>query len=89
MLNLKVVSLSLGLMLAISFVICIGWGLVMPESLHMHRFLELVLPGFNWLSVWSFVLGLVESFLFGVYFGLIYVPIHNALHRRWGSEQKA
>ena len=47
MLNLKVVSLSLGLMLAISFVICIAWGLVMPESLHMHRFLELVLPGFN------------------------------------------
>ena len=89
MLNLKVVSLSLGLMLAISFVICIGWGLVMPESLHMHRFLELVLPGFNWLSGWNFVLGLVESFLFGVYFGLIYVPIYNALHRRWGSEQKA
>ena len=86
MLNLKVVSLSLGSMLAISFVVCVGWGLIMPESLHMHGFLELVLPGFNWLSSWSFVLGLVESFLFGVYFGVIYVPIYNAMNRRWSSD---
>ena len=86
MLNLKVVSLSLGSMLAISFVVCVGWGLIMPESLHMRGFLELVLPGFNWLSGWSLVLGLVESFLFGVYFGLIYVPIYNVLNRRWNSD---
>ena len=86
MLNLKVVSLSLGSMLAISFVVCVGWGLIMPESLHMHGFLELVLPAFNWLSGWSFVLGLVESFLFGVYFGVIYVLIYNAMNRRWSSD---
>ena len=86
MLNLKVVSLSLGSMLAISFVVCVGWGLIMPESLHMHGFLELVHPGFNWLSGWSFVLGLVESFLFGVYVGVIYVPIYNAMNRRWSSD---
>lgn len=82
MLSIKTVSLSLGLTFAVSFVVCVIWGLVLPESLHMHKFLELVLPGFTWLSIGSAVLGLIESFLFGAYFGLIYVPIYNVLNRR-------
>ena len=81
MLSIKTVSLSLGLTFAVSFVVCVIWGLVLPESLHMHKFLELVLPGFTWLSIGSAVLGLIESFLFGAYFGLIYVPIYNFLNR--------
>lgn len=85
MLKLKVVSLSLALAAAVSFVVCVGWGLVMPASLHMHGFLELILPGFQWLSFGSFLLGLVESFLFGIYAGLVFVPIYNGLNRRLGS----
>jgi hypothetical protein len=50
----------------------------------MHGFLELVLPAFKWLSPWSFALGLVESFLWGFYGGLVFVPIYNFLHKRWG-----
>ena len=84
MLNLKVVSLSLALAAAVSFVVCVGWGLVMPESLHMHGFLELILPGFQWLSFGGFLLGLIESFLFGIYAGLVFVPIYNVLNRRLG-----
>lgn len=79
MLRIKTVSLALGLTFAISFVICVLWGLLLPEPVHMHQFLQLVLPGFTWISLGSATLGLIESFLFGVYFGLIYVPIHNAL----------
>ena len=82
MLSIKNVSLALGLTFAISFLICVLWGLLLPASLHMHQFLELVLPGFAWLSFGSAILGLVESFLFGVYFGVIYVPIYNGLKRR-------
>ena len=85
MLNWKVVCLSLGLWAAVSFIVCVAWGLVTPESLHMHAFLEQILPGFIWLTWWAFLLGLVESFLFGIYTGVIFVPIHNALNRRWGS----
>ena len=80
--SIKNVSLALGLTFAISFLICVLWGLLLPASLHMHQFLELVLPGFAWLSIGSAILGLVESFLFGVYFGVIYVPIYNGLKRR-------
>ncbi len=81
MLRIKTVSLSLGLTFAVSFVICVLWGLLLPEQLHMHQFLQYVLPGFTWIGFGSAVLGLVESFLFGVYFGVVYVPIYNWLNR--------
>jgi hypothetical protein len=57
----------------------------MPESLHMHEFLELILPAFKWLTWLGFLLGLLESFVFGVYAGLVFVPIYNVVNRRWGS----
>ena len=82
MLRIKTVSLALGLTFAISFVVCVLWGLLLPEPVHMHEFLQFVLPGFTWISISSDILGLIESFLFGVYFGLIYVPIYNFLNRK-------
>ena len=45
MLNMKVISLSLGVFAAVPFVFCVILGLLLPDSLHMHPFLELVLPG--------------------------------------------
>lgn len=84
MLNTRVVSWALGLWAAISFLVCVAYGLIVPESLHNRAFLEQVLPAFKWLTWWGFGLGLVESFLYGVYAGLLFCPIYNALHRRWG-----
>lgn len=83
MLNTKLVTSTLGIWAAITFVFCVIYGLVMPQSLHMSQFLELVLPAFKWLTWWSFLLGLVESFLYGVYAGLVYCLIYNWLYRRW------
>lgn len=85
MLKIKVVTWSLGIFTAISFVACVIYGLIVPASLHMSSFLEMVLPAFKWLTVWGFFLGLIESFLYGVYAGLVYVPIYNILVRRWGA----
>lgn len=85
MLNLKVVTWSLGIFAAMSFVVCVIYGLIVPSSLHSTQALESVLPAFKWLTVGGFVLGLVESFLYGAYAGLVFVPIHNALTRRWGA----
>jgi len=84
MLNIKVVSYSLGIFMAVSFVLCVIYGLIVPPSLHMYQFLEAVLPAFKWLTVWGFFLGLAESFLYGVYVGLVFVPIYNFLIRRLG-----
>jgi hypothetical protein len=62
------------------------YGLATPESWHMHQFLEQVLPGFKWLTWTGFAIGLVESFLYGAYAGIVYVPIHNFLQRRLGAD---
>lgn len=85
MLNWKIVSWALGLWSAVTFVVCVIYGLVTPESVHMHAFLEQVLPAFKWLTWWGFLLGLLESFLYGVYAGLVYVPIYNWLARRFSD----
>jgi hypothetical protein len=84
MLSVKIVSWSLGIFTAISFVLCVVYGVIVPPSLHMAAFLESILPAFKWLTLWGFTLGLIESFLYGVYAGLVFVPIYNVLFRRWG-----
>ncbi|HDL18210.1 MAG TPA: hypothetical protein ENH29_04065 [Bacteroidetes bacterium] len=85
MLNIKIMTWSLGTFTAFSFILCIGYGLVTPESLHMHRFLEQVLPAFKWLTVGGFFLGLIESFIWGVYIGLVFTPIYNFFSRKLGA----
>ena len=85
MLNIRVVTWSLGLFAAISFVLCVIYGAIVPASLHMEEFLEMVLPAFTWLTFSGFWLGLLESFLYGAYVGLVFVPIYNVLVRRWGT----
>ena len=87
MLDVKVVSLSLGVSAAVSFVVCVLWGLLLPEPVHMHDFLEMVLPGFKWLSAGSFLLGIAESLLLGIYAGVVYVPIRNFFTKRLQQNQ--
>ncbi len=87
MLNTKIVAWALGLFTAITFVLCVIWGLVTPESLHMKLILEQLLPAFKWLTWWGFCLGLLESFLYGVYVGVVFCPIYNLLQRHWVENQ--
>ena len=83
MLNIRVITWSLATFTTFSYVVCVVYGLIVPETLHMVQFLEITLPGFKWLTVGSFVIGLVESFLYGVYAGLVYTPIYNFYQRKW------
>ena len=85
MLNIKVVTWSLAIWSAITFVLCVVYGMVTPASMHMTAFLEQILPGFVWLTWLGFFVGLLQSFLYGAYAGLVYVPIYNFLHRKWGT----
>jgi len=85
MLNIKVVSWSLAVSTVIAFQVCVSYGLATPKSLHMHGFLEQMLPGFEWLTWKGFVIGLVESFLYGAFAGMVYVPVYNFFSRRWAD----
>ncbi len=82
-LDWKPVMLALGLFGAVIFTSCVVYGLLVPPVLHAAPLLEAVLPGFKWLSFGSFVLGLVETFLYGAYAGLVFVPIYNFALRRF------
>ncbi len=83
LLNMKVVSWSAGIFTGFTFVLCVLYGLMAPERLHgMSLFLEAVLPAFKWLTFGGFLLGLAESFLYGAYVGIVFVPIYNFLNKR-------
>jgi hypothetical protein len=85
MLKIKVWVWSLGTFFAASFLLCVLWGLVTPTTHYMQQFLEIVLPAFKWITPLGFCLGLMESFLWGAYIGLLFVPIHNFFYRSWAT----
>ena len=87
MLDTKVVTWSLGLFGAVTFVVCVLYDLIVPTPLQMTGLLEGILPGFRWLTADGFVIGVIESFLYGVYAGLVFSLIHNALRKRWRTAQ--
>lgn len=72
---------TLSLFLAITFVLCVGWGLVAPENLHMHQAWENLLPGFTWISLPSLLIGLAGAYLYGWYAALVFVPLYRFFNR--------
>jgi hypothetical protein len=64
------------LFISISFVLCVVFGLLFPQNT-MYEAWQPLLPGFEWLSWQSFFLGLVESYMYGWFITLIWVPLYN------------
>lgn len=90
MLKARIWIWILGLSFAQMFVICVLRDVVSPLSPGVRRGFEILLPGFKWLTLWRFLLGLAESFLWGVYAALVLVPIVNTFllkHRQLESLQ--
>jgi hypothetical protein len=80
--NWKLTTLTLGLLGSALFVSCIVYGMLVPASMHFSAALEQLLPGFRWLTPGSVVLGVIETFLYGAYAGLLLALIYNWLARR-------
>ena len=74
------------LFLAITFIVCVGFDLMFPEHA-MYRAWQVLLPGFEWISWGSFFLGLVESYAYGWYFALIWVPLYNVFIAKTATQQ--
>ena len=73
---------ALSLFLAASFVLCIVGYLLFPSLPIAHSALSIFLPGFTLLSWSSFLLGLVESVIWGWYVAVVFGAIYNAVARR-------
>ncbi len=69
------------LFLAISFALCVGFDLLFPAHA-MYQAWQHLLPGFEWISWKSFFLGLIESYGYGWYVTLIWVPLYNVFTAR-------
>lgn len=77
-LTIRGTGISLGLFFDVSFVLCVLWGLLAPAGFTgMRAFLEVVVPGFVWLTPASFFLGLAVGLLYGLYVALVFVPLFN------------
>jgi len=74
--SLKAVGHASSLFLAISFTLCVLWDLILP-TYAMHESWHNLLPGFEWLSWQSFALGLAESYAYGWFVALVWVPLFN------------
>ena len=75
------VAWALGSFLAITFVLCVIWGLSFPRQLQMYPAWQFFLPGFKWITWKTFVLGLIESFLYGFYVSYVFIPLYNLFLR--------
>jgi len=74
--SLRAAGLATSLFLAIAFTLCVVFDLCFP-SRAMYGAWVALLPGFEWLSWKSFLLGLLESYGYGWFFALIWVPLYN------------
>jgi uncharacterized protein DUF5676 len=80
--SIVTLGLSLSVFFAISYVICIIGYLVAPGFPVQHAALSIFLPGFALLTWRGFLLGLVESFIWGWYIALVFGSLHNFFSRR-------
>ena len=88
MLNAKVVACSLAIWGGISFVLCMLYGLIVPGASTIHQSLELLLPGFKWLTWSGVVIGLAWSLAYGLYAGWLFSTVYNWVNGRWGTVRK-
>ncbi len=80
-LSLSAVGHATSLFLAITFTLCIAFDLAFPQYA-MYTAWQVLFPGFEWISIKSFLIGLVEAWAYGWYFALIWVPLYNIVNHR-------
>lgn len=87
-LSVRAASLGLGFSLAIGYALCVLFDLVFP-GYAMYRAWAILLPGFKWINFESFLIGLVETFLYGALFAALFVAIYNRCLVRETSIERA
>jgi hypothetical protein len=68
--------------LLVTYLLCIGFGLLMPGRFHMHEAWAPLLPGFEWLTLTGFLAGAAGSFLYGWYIAVLAVLLYRFFERR-------
>jgi 2TM family of unknown function (DUF5676) len=69
-------GLSLGVLIAVSFLGCILLGIIVPDGA-MHRPWLQFFPGFEWLTARSVIIGLVWTQVYGWWTALVFGSLFN------------
>jgi len=72
---------TLSLLLVISYLLCVGFGLLAPAQMRMYEAWAPLLPGFEWLTWTGFFIGLVEVYLYGWYIAVLFAPLYRLFSR--------
>ncbi|MDE3074850.1 MAG: hypothetical protein KGJ86_05430 [Chloroflexota bacterium] len=86
-LRIRTVGLALTALLAVTYVLCVLFDLAIP-GWAMYRVWQVLFPGFGW-SVAGFLIGLVETAIYGFYVAVVFVPVYNYLHRKEAEPRAA
>lgn len=73
---------TLSVFLLLTYLICVGFGLIAPATMHMHRAWAPLLPGFEWLTLTGFVAGALGSFAYGWFIAVLGVPLYRHFSKR-------
>ena len=76
-LRLLAVGNTLSLLLVISYLLCICIGILVPDQMRMYEAWAPLLPGFEWLTWRGFLIGLVETYLYGWYIAILFVVLYH------------
>ncbi|MBY6204493.1 hypothetical protein KUV67_06345 [Halomonas denitrificans] len=66
---------ALSLFLLLNYLLCVGFGLLAPESLRMFEAWAPLLPGFEWLTPLGFTAGAIGAYGYGWYIAALFVPL--------------
>lgn len=84
-LPVAVAGKTLGAFLALSFVLCVAFGLLLPE-VGMHKLLS-ALPGFEWLTWRGVLFGLIWTQVFAWYTALLFGFLFNTFSARHAARR--
>lgn len=81
-LKIAPVGHAISLFLVISYLLCVAFGLLAPENMHMHKAWAPLLPGFEWLTLRGFIFGLISAYFYGWYVAVVFVPLYRFFRHR-------
>ncbi|KAA3628279.1 MAG: hypothetical protein DWQ09_09115 [Proteobacteria bacterium] len=79
--SLSAVGQASSIFLLFTFLLCVGFDLLFPQWAMFESWRKL-LPGFEWISWRSVLVGAVEAYGYGWFFALIWVPLYNFFANR-------
>lgn len=83
---IPVLGFSLGVFTALSFLLCVALGLVLPSA-ELHKPWLQFLPGFEWLTWRGLLIGLVWTQVYSWYTAIVFGWLFNTFATRAGARR--